>query len=101
MPSGIDHEPCPHAGHDSPGLADDGSADYSPADDGSADYSPADDSPAAAAPADHSPAAAAPADHGSADDGRPGHVLTAIRRVPVNAVSYPQQGTRTKEMRPS
>ena len=41
------------------------------------------------------------ADDGSADDGQPGHVLTAIRRVPVNAVSCPQQGTGKKEKRPS
>ena len=36
-----------------------------------------------------------------ADERRPGNVLTAIRRVPVNAVSCPQQGTGKKEKRPS
>ncbi|MGB6571725.1 MAG: hypothetical protein WBF20_08645, partial [Trebonia sp.] len=35
------------------------------------------------------------------DQRRSGHVLTAIRRVPVNAVSCPQQGTGKKEKRPS
>ena len=76
-----------------------GRADHRPADHGPADHRPADHGPADDGSADHDPADVDARDH--SDQRRTGHVLTAIRHDPVNAVSCPQQGTRKKEKRPS